>query len=62
MSDLFPPTVSEMVSELKRELAMRTVVYPNLIARKRLTQFKADRQIKVMEAIIERLEADPHGE
>lgn len=55
MSDLLPPTLSEMLSEVVREIGLRNFVYPRLIASRKLTQSKADRQIQVMEAVAEKL-------
>lgn len=59
MSDLLPPTLSEMLSEVMREISLRQFVYPRLIASHKLTQSKADRQIQVMEAVAEKLRSDP---
>ena len=42
----------EKLKELERELAMRRRVYPGLIERGKLTEDKADRQIKVLESVI----------
>ena len=51
MSDLFPITLDEMIREVEREIALRRRVYPNWIASGRLKRDKAERQIKVMEAV-----------
>lgn len=58
MSQLFPPSVEDMISEIERELKQREFVYPRLIATGRLTKTRADRQIEVMRAIIEKLRED----
>lgn len=42
----------EKIAELKREVAMRRVVYDRRVADKRMTRNKADRQIGIIEAII----------
>ena len=55
MSDLLPPTLSEMLSEVVREIGLRRALYPRFIASRKLTQSKADRQIQVMEAVAEML-------
>lgn len=55
MSDLLPPTLSEMLSEVVREIGLRRTLYPRFIASRKLTQSKADRQIQVMEAVAEKL-------
>ena len=59
---LFPPTVAEQIAELERELALRRRVYPDFIARKRLSARAADLQIARIEAAIDtltRLAASP---
>lgn len=55
MTDLFEPSLAEMISDAQREISMRKAVYPGLVARGKLSQDRADRQIKTMEAIVERL-------
>jgi hypothetical protein len=52
---MFPPTLPEMIADAKREVALRRSVYPRLVAAGRLKQSKADRQIAIMEAIVEKL-------
>ena len=55
MSDMFADdsvSVNEMLAEAERELAMRLVVYPRRIAMGKMSQRKADRAIKVQQAII----------
>ncbi len=49
-------TVSEMAAELRRELAMRERVYPSWVAKGTLAKPKADRQIALLKAAIEKLE------
>lgn len=55
MRQLFPPSTEEMIGECEREIRQRENVYPRLIAQGRLTKPRAERQIEVMRAIIERL-------
>lgn len=55
MSDLFPPTVDELLGEVEREITMRRAVYPGLIARGMLRHSTAKRQILLMEAVAENL-------
>lgn len=44
------------VACVKREIGMRERVYPNWIARNRMTQQKADAEIAAMRAVLETLE------
>lgn len=55
MTELFPIGLPEMIHEVEREIALRRRVFPRWVADKRLTQVKADRQIAVMEAVLEKL-------
>jgi hypothetical protein len=48
--------VGEMLTEARRELAMRRSVYPKHVTTGRLREPIAERRIRVMEAIIETLE------
>lgn len=54
-SELFPISVADMVLECERELIMRRKVYPRRVENRTMRQGDADRQIAVMQAIIERL-------
>lgn len=51
-TDLLPPTLAEQIAELERELALRRRVYPEFIARKRLSARAAELQIARIEAAI----------
>ena len=51
--DLLPVTVSEMMTEVQREIDLRLWVYAGLVERKKLRQSKADRQLAVMRAVLE---------
>jgi hypothetical protein len=51
MSDLFPPSLSDMIAEVDRELEMRRRVYPRRVADRKMTQALADRQLDRMTAI-----------
>ena len=55
MNQLFPPSIADMISECEREIKQREFVYPKLVASGRLTKLRADRQVEVMRAIIEKL-------
>lgn len=54
MSGLFDDvvTVSEMLAEAERELAMRLSVYPRRVSAGKMSQRRADRAIQVQAAII----------
>ena len=56
MTDLFPATLDDQIAEVRRELALRERVYPNFVAKKRLTQEKADRHMAAMRAVLQTLE------
>ena len=57
-----PITLSEQVAEVRREIAMRQAVYPGLVERKKLAPARADRQLAVMRAVLEKLLQLEHGE
>jgi hypothetical protein len=59
--DLFPVTRTDMVMEVERELALRRRVYPRLIATGRMKLQQAERQITVMEAVLEELRINNEG-
>lgn len=48
-------TLADQVACVEREIAMRRAVYPGLVARERMSQAKADREIAAMEAVLETL-------
>jgi hypothetical protein len=49
-------TIKEIISELRRELAMRRRVFPDWVRSGRLKQIDADRRIELMEAAISFIE------
>lgn len=55
MSDLFPPTLQEQIAAVEREIKLRRRVYPRHITGGRMTQDFADKQIVLMEAVLESL-------
>lgn len=55
MSDLFEPSLQEMIVDAEREVRMRINVYPKLVINGRMKQDDADRKIAIMRAIVERL-------
>lgn len=50
-----PPTLFAQISELLREKKLREYVYPIMIGRGKLTQAKADFQMRCLQAAIETL-------
>ncbi len=44
MTDLFPVSIDDAISEINRELEFRRRVYPRLIESKKLTREKAEMQ------------------
>lgn len=48
-----PVTRAQKRDCIKREIAMRRRVYPRWVRGERMTQAKADEEIRVMEAILE---------
>jgi hypothetical protein len=57
MNDLFEPSLEDLVLCAERELQMRRTVYPRQVAAGRMSQRRADREIKLMERIIVALKA-----
>jgi len=55
MSDMFEPSLAEMILEAEREVRLRRSVYPRLVASGKLKLDRSERQIAVMEAIVDRL-------
>lgn len=49
-------TIKEQVTCARRELAIRTKVYPGWVKRKRMTYQEADHEIRTMEAVVSTLE------
>jgi len=60
MSELFEPTLAEMIAEAERELAMRRRVYPRWVEAGRMKQHHAERRIEMMAAIAEFLRKATH--
>lgn len=56
MPDLFPPTIDDEIACVEREIQQRRNVYPRLIAAKKMTREFAEQQIKLMEAVLRRLQ------
>lgn len=56
MSELFPPSLSEQIACVEREIRYRERVYPRLVFNRKMVQAKADREIEIMRAIKATLE------
>ena len=56
--ELFPVSVEEMIEELRRELQLRQQFYPLRVAERKMNARRADRQIRIVEALIEKLSAE----
>lgn len=54
-------TTADKIREIKRELGMRERVYPLFVKAGRLKQEAADRQIAVLQAILDDYEAKHDG-
>ena len=48
-------TIEEQIKAVEREINMRRRVYPRWVENKRMSQEKADKEIKAMEAVLETL-------
>lgn len=59
--ELFPPTLDDMIQCAEREIRYREHVYPRRIAAGKMAQRTADREIRVMRAILARLQAERLG-
>lgn len=55
MSDLFPVTLAEQIVCVEREVKMRERVYERRVADRRMTQAQADKEIRVMLAVLNTL-------
>jgi hypothetical protein len=56
--DLLRITVEDMIVEVRRELVQRRDVYPRLVASHKMNQRRANWQFDVMEALLNKLEAE----
>lgn len=55
--EALPVPLGEQIAEVRRELTLRRRNYPHWVQSGRLKQATADRQIRVMEAVLATLEA-----
>lgn len=49
-------SLDQQISEVRRELALRSAVYPGLIAKKKMRQGEADLHVARMAAVLKTLE------
>jgi hypothetical protein len=49
-------SLADQIASVKREVAMRTNVYPKLVASGRMKQGMADRELAAMKAVLETLQ------
>lgn len=57
--DLFPVTNEEMRACVEREIAMRERVYPRWVDSGKMSQDKADAELRAMRAVLEVLKGLP---
>lgn len=57
MPNLFPPTIPELIAEVRRVIAAREHVYPRLVAEGKSTREKTDKQLALMRAVLANLES-----
>lgn len=50
-----PITLEQQIAAVAREIKMREFVYPGWVSRKKMTQAKADHELKAMQAVLETL-------
>lgn len=55
MTDLFPVTLDEMISEVEREIAQRVKVYDRQVGKGRLKAETAERRLDIMRAVRRKL-------
>lgn len=53
--DALPPSLSDQIAFIERDLQLRSGAYPKLIARRRMRQERADRELKVLRAVLDSL-------
>jgi len=55
MIDLLPITLDDQIAAVRREIAMRERVYPRQIGNGRMSRKTADRELALMQAVLETL-------
>lgn len=59
--DAEPIGLQDMLGSARRELAMRRKVYPSWVERRKMKAEEAEREIRVMEAIVAHFEEAIHA-
>lgn len=54
-------TIDAMIKCIEREIAMRERVYPRWVESKKMSQEKADDEIQIMKAVLDRLKQDKYS-
>ncbi len=62
MPDLYPITLDDMIGEVARELELRRYVYTERCNAGRMNRRRADRQIDVMRAVLDKLKGERDGQ
>jgi len=57
--DKRPILLDEMIDEVQREIANRKYLYGRLVDERKMPRFRADRQIAIMEAVLDILLKQP---
>lgn len=55
MTDLLPVSLEEEIAAVEREIGLRKRVYPGRVQARRMSQDRAEREIQIMEAILDLL-------
>lgn len=61
MTGLLAITIADQIAAVTREIGMRNRVYPRWVQDGKMSQAKADYEIKAMEAVLETLKGIAHG-
>jgi hypothetical protein len=55
VTDLLPIDLQDMIATVRRELHLRKAVYPRWVGDGKMQQSRADREIEVMQAVLDYL-------
>ena len=55
MSELFEPTLDELIACVEREIRLREFVYPKRVADRRMSADKSSRELMLMRAVASKL-------
>jgi hypothetical protein len=56
IADLFPISLDDQITAVKREISMRERVYPRQVGNGRMSQTLADRELALMRAVLDTLD------